>query len=203
MLCAALSGPRGELSWHGNKGLLDFFDAKGVAERLLKQSGLKATFEASDDESLLPGRSANIIVGGDKIGAVGDLHPKVTQAFELSGTICLSEMDVEKLLDKAAGLKKYQPIPRFPSITRDIALLIDKQASYQQVEDIIQSFPLVRKITLFDLYRGEQLPEGKKSFALRIVYQSPDHTLTDEEVNRPHQRIVDRLHQELGAALRD
>ena len=202
MLCVALSGPKGELSWHGNKGLLDFFDAKGVAERLLKQSGLKATFEASDDESLLPGRSANIIVGGDKIGAVGDLHPKVTQAFELSTSVCLIEMDVEKLLDKAVALKKYQPIPRFPSITRDIALLIDKQASYQQVEDIIRSFPLVGKVTLFDLYTGEQIPEGKKSFAVRIVYQSPDYTLTTMEVDKIQQQVLSRLHHELGAALR-
>lgn len=202
MLCATLSGPRGELSWHGNEDLLDFFDAKGVVERLLKQSGLKATFEASDDESLLPGRSANIIVGGDKIGAVGNLHPKVTQAFELSDTICLIEMDVERLLDKAAGLKKYQPIPRFPSITRDIALLTDKQITYQQVEDIIQSFPLLVKVTLFDLYTAEQIPQGKKSFAVRIVYQSPDYTLTTIEVDKLQQQMLSRLHHELGATLR-
>lgn len=203
MLCAALSGPEAELSWHGNKEQLNFFDAKGVVENLLNQLGLEATFEASDDESLLPGRAANIIIGGDKVGIVGNLHPKVAQAFELSDVVYLIEMDIEKLLSKAIKVKQYQPIPRFPSITRDIALVIDKQVSYQQVEDVIRSFPLVRKITLFDFYRGEQIPEGKKSFAIRIVYQSPEHTLTDEEVNRPHQRIVDRLHQELGATLRD
>jgi len=203
MLCAALSGPEAELSWHGNKEQLNFFDAKGVVENLLNQLGLEATFEASDDESLLPGRAANIIIGGDKVGIVGNLHPKVAQAFELSDAVYLIEMDIEKLLSKAIKVKQYQPIPRFPSITRDIALVIDKQVSYQQVEDVIRSFPLVKKVTLFDFYRGEQIPEGKKSFAIRIVYQSPEHTLTDEEVNRPHQRIVDRLHQELGATLRD
>ena len=203
MLCAALSGPELELSWHGNKEQLNFFDAKGVVENLLNQLGLEATFGASDDESLLPGRAANIIIDADKVGIVGNLHPKVAQAFELSDAVYLIEMDIEKLLSKTIKVKQYQPIPRFPSITRDIALVIDKQVSYQQVEDVIRSFPLVKKVTLFDFYRGEQIPEGKKSFAIRIVYQSPEHTLTDEEVNRPHQRIVDRLHQELGATLRD
>lgn len=203
MLCAALSGPEAELSWHGNKEQLNFFDAKGVVENLLNQLGLEATFGASDDESLLPGRAANIIIGADKVGIVGNLHPKVAQAFELPDAVYLIEMDIEKLLSKTIKVKQYQPIPRFPSITRDIALVIDKQVSYQQVEDVIRSFPLVKKVTLFDFYRGEQIPEGKKSFAIRIVYQSPEHTLTDEEVNRPHQRIVDRLHQELGATLRD
>jgi len=202
MLCAALSGPRGELSWHGNKEPLDFFDAKGVAERLLKQSGLKAIFEASDDESLLPGRGANIIIDGDKVGVVGDLHPRVTQAFELSTSVCLIELDLEKLLSKTIAVKQYQPIPRFPGVTRDIDLVVGGGIVYQQVEDIIRSFPLVNEITLFDLYSGEQIPEGKKSFAIRIIYQSPSHTLTDEEVNQTQQQVLHRLHQELGATLR-
>jgi len=202
MLCAIFSGPRGELSWHRNKEPLGFFEAKGVLEKLLKQLRLKATFEPSNDESLFPGRSANISVDNGKIGVIGDLHPKVAQAFELSSIVCLIEMDVEKLLGKATGLRKYQPILRFPSTTRDIALLIDKQVSYQQVEDIIKGFPLVREVALFDFYHGEQIPEGKKSFALRVIYQSPDRTLTDTEVDKTQQRMLDRLHRKLGATLR-
>ncbi len=202
MLCAALSGPEAELSWHGNKEKLNFFDAKGVVENLLNQLGLEATFGVSDDESLLPGRAANIIVDSDKVGIVGNLHPKVAQAFELSDAVYLIEMDIEKLLSKTIKVKQYQPIPRFPSITRDIALVIDKQVSYQQVEDVIRSFPLVKKVTLFDFYRGEQIPEGKKSFAIRIVYQSPEHTLTDGEVDIIQKQMLDRLHQGLGATLR-
>jgi phenylalanyl-tRNA synthetase, beta subunit, non-spirochete bacterial len=202
MLCAVLSGPRWELSWHSGKELLDFFDAKGVIENLLNRLGLKATFEVGDDESLFPGREADIIIAGDKVGIVGDLHPKVAQAFELSDIACLIEVDVEKLLDKAIGLKRYQPILRFPSVSRDIALVVSEGIIYQQVEDVIQSFPLVKEVTLFDLYTGEQIPEGKKSFAIRIIYQSPDCTLTDEEVDKTQQVILDRLHQEMGASLR-
>jgi phenylalanyl-tRNA synthetase beta chain len=203
VLCAVLSGARAELSWQADKEPLDFFDAKGVVENILNQLGLKASFDIGDDEILFPGRGANIIVEDDKVGIVGDVHPKVAQAFELSNTICLIEIDLEKLLTKLTGVKEYQSIPRFPSVTRDIALVIDEQVSYQTVEEIIQRFPLVTKVTLFDLYRGEQIAEGKKSFAIRIVYQSPSHTLTDEEVDQTQEQMLARLHQELGANLRD
>jgi len=203
MLCAVLSGTRQETSWHKDSEPLDFFDAKGIAENLLIRLGHAATFEVSNNEGVFPGRSADIFINGDKVGVVGNLHPKVSQAFQLSGTVCLIEIDVESLMEKARWLKQYQPIPRFPSIIRDIALVIDEQVSYQQVKDIIQSFTLVRKVLLFDLYTGEQVPESKKSFAVRIVYQSTTHTLTDEEVNKLHQRMVNKLYQELGATLRD
>jgi len=202
MFCAVLGGPRRDLSWHSDKELLDFFDAKGVTENLLNQLVLKATFENSNDESLFPGRSANIIINDDKVGTIGDLHPKVAQAFELSGTVCLIELDVEKLLEKAAKVKRYQPIYRFPSVTRDVALVVAQQVTYQRIEEIIQSFPLVKEVTLFDLYTGEQISEGKKSFAIRILYQSPNHTLTEEEVNQAQGQMLDRLHRELVANLR-
>jgi phenylalanyl-tRNA synthetase beta chain len=201
MLCAVLSGARAELSWQADKEPLDFFDAKGIAENIFNQLGLKASFENSDDECLFPGRRANIIVD-DRIGILGELHPKVAQAFELSGVACLIEIDLEKVLTKVAGIKEFQAIPRFPSVTRDIALVIDEHVIYQKVEEIIQGFPLVTKVTLFDLYRGEQIAAGKKSFAIRIVYQSPSHTLTDEEVDQTQERMLARVHQELGATLR-
>lgn len=203
MLCAGLSGSRYELSWHGNKELVDFFDAKGVVDSLLSRLDLSATFESSSAESLSPNRSADIIIGDDKVGMVGDLHPKVAQAFELSGTVCLIELDMEKLYDKAAKSKGYKPIYRFPSVTRDIALVVDEGTNYQKVAEVIRSFPLVTEVTLFDIYTGEQIPEGKKSFAIRIVYQSSEYTLTDEEVNQTQQQILNRLRQELGINLRD
>jgi phenylalanyl-tRNA synthetase beta chain len=203
MFCAVLSGARAELSWQADKEPLDFFDAKGIVENILNQLGLKASFDIGDDETLFPGRGTNIIVDDDQIGILGELHPKVVQAFELLGVAHLIEIDLEKLLTKLSGVKAYQSIPRFPSVTRDIALVVDEQVSYRSVEEIIQSFPLVTMVTLFDLYRGEQIAEGKKSFAIRIVYQLPSHTLTDEEVNQTQEQMLARLHQELGATLRD
>jgi phenylalanyl-tRNA synthetase beta chain len=203
MLCAVLSGPRAELSWQADKEPLDFFDTKGVVESLLNQLGLRATFNIGDDEILFPGRGADIIIEDDNVGIVGEVHARVAQAFELSNAICLMEIDLEKLLTKITGVKQYQPIPRFPKVIRDVALVIDEQVNYRTVENIIQGFPLVTEVTLFDLYQGKQIPEGKKSFAIKIVYQSLNHTLTDEEVDQTQKQMLARLNQELGATLRD
>jgi phenylalanyl-tRNA synthetase beta chain len=203
MLCAVLSGSRTELSWQTKNELLDFFDAKEIVERILNQFGLKANFNVGDDEILFPGRGADIIVNDEKVGTVGEVHPSIAQTFELSNTIYLIEIDLVKLSSMITWTKEYQPIPRFPSITRDIALVVDEQVVYQAVKNIIRSFPLVTRVTSFDLYRGKQIAEGKKSFAIRIVYQSPSRTLTDEEVDQTQEQMLARLHQELGATLRD
>jgi phenylalanyl-tRNA synthetase beta chain len=202
ILCAVLSGARTELSWQTDDESLDFFDAKGVVESCLDQLGLKASFEHSDDDGLHPGRGAAVIVKDDSVGIVGDVHPKVAQAFELSDTVCLIEIDLEKLLAKIATTRRSQSIPRFPSVSRDIALVVDERVTYRSVEQPIQSFPLVRKVTLFDLYRGEQIARGKKSFAIRIVYQADSRTLTDEEVDRTQKQMLAKLGDQLGATLR-
>ena len=96
----------------------------------------------------------------------------------------------------------FQLIPRFPSTVRDLALVLDAEITHQRVHDIIRSFPLVSEVTLFDVYSGAQVAPGKKSLAYRVVYQSPTHTLTDEEVNKVQRQILDRLASELGATLR-
>lgn len=202
MLCAVLCGPRSELSWHGDREMLGFFDGKGIAENMMNRLRLKASFDAADDETLFPGRGADIVVEDDKVGVMGDVHPRVAQAFELSGTVCLLEIDLEKLLTKVTGVKEYQSVPRFPGATRDIALVLDEQVPYRSVEEIIRDSPLVTQTVLFDIYRGDPVPEGKKSFAVRIIYQSPTRTLTDEEVDQRQQRMLDKLQQELGATLR-
>ena len=201
MFCAVLSGPRSSLSWRGEKGELDFFDAKGVVEALLGGLGITAEFKPSSDRSLSP--CAGVVVGGEPIGVLGVLHPGVVESFELSGTVCLVEIDLEKVLALPGGEKRYAPVHRFPAVSRDIALVVNEEVGYQPVESIIRSFPLVTEVTLFDLYRGEQIAPGKKSFAIRIVYQSAEHTLTDEEVNEIQQEMVGRLGGELGGKLRE
>mgnify|MGYP001088129140 CR=1 FL=1 len=203
MLCAALSGPRTELHWWGGSRPFDFFDAKGIVEALMRKLRLDVGFEIGDDGSLAEELRANVISDHDKAGIVGLLNSKVTKAFELSGEIYLIELDLEKLI-KTVNFQsiRYQPIQRFPLVSRDIALVVNDGIAYQKVAQIVQSFPLVKEVTLFDLYRGEQIPEGKKSFALRIVYQSAQRTLTDEDVEQTQQQMLDRLQQELGATLR-
>ncbi len=202
VVCGVLSGPRLGKSWLGGDELVDLFDAKGVVEGLLNQLGVEASFDEGGDESLQLGKQAAIVIGGNKLGVVGELHPKVSEAFEISGDVYLFEVDLTGLLPFTIGHKMFQPIPRFPAIVRDIALVVDAEVAHQQVQDITKDFPLVTQVTIFDVYTGEQVPPGKKSLAYRLTYQSPTHTLTDEEVNRVQQQILDKLSSKVGATLR-
>jgi len=202
MLCGILSGAKVKKSWHDESEEIDFFDAKGMVEGLLSQLGLDANFEKSGDASLHPNRQAAIVVANNRLGVLGELHPKVLQAFEILETAYLFEIDVSALLAFTTGHKKFQPIPRFPAVHRDIALVVETRVTHKQIIDIISSFPLVKQATLFDVYSGEQVPPGKKSLAYRLAFQSPDHTLTDEEADRVQQQILNRLSKELGAMLR-
>ena len=202
MLCAVLSGSRRRLSWRNKEEPIDFFVAKGVVESILSKLGVGASFEKGEDVSLCPGRIGSVVIGDENLGVVGELHPKVSEFFELSDAVYLIEIDLDKLLSVTITLKKYQPIPRYPSTSRDIALLVEEQITYQQICDIIQSFSLVNSVALFDLYVGEQVSAGKKSLAFRIIYQSPTHTLTDSEVDKVQQQILDKLQRDLRASLR-
>ncbi len=202
ILCGLLSGSGLEGSWRGGDDSFDFYDAKGVVEGLLIQLGVDADFTESRDESLHPVRQAAIVIAGNKLGVIGELHPKVSEAFEIPGAVCLFEIDLTALLPFTLGHKKFQPILRFPAIVRDIALVIDAGITHQRVKDIISSFPLVKQVGIFDVYIGDQVPPGKKSLAYRISFQSPSHTLTDEEVDKVQQQILAKLSGELGAILR-
>ncbi|MBA7606655.1 Phenylalanine--tRNA ligase beta subunit [subsurface metagenome] len=202
ILCGVLTGPRFEQSWRGGDEALDFFDAKGIIEGLFGQIGVEFSFEPGSDESLHPTRQAAIVIEGKRLGVVGELHPKVLDAFELSGDVYLFEVDLTVLLPFTVEHKLFQPISRFPAVVRDMALVVDEGVSNAQAQAIMRGFPLVTEVALFDLYSGEQLPAGKKSLAYRITFQSPKHTLTDDEVNKVQKQILDKLSKQLGATLR-
>ncbi len=202
VVCGLLSGPRFEESWHGGDEAFDFFDAKGVVDGLTSQLGVEASFEPCRDEGLHPSKQAAIFVEGNRLGVVGELHPKVAEAFELSGAVYLFEINLTALLPFTLGHKLFQPLPRFPAIVRDIAVVVDSGVAHRQVQDIIRGFPLVTQVALFDVYTGGQLPPGKKSLAYRITFQSPSQTLTDDEVSKVLEQILDKLSGELGATLR-
>jgi phenylalanyl-tRNA synthetase beta chain len=163
---------------------------------------VEASFEPGEDESLHPSKQAAIAIDNNILGVIGGLHPKVAEAFELSGAVYLFEINLTALLPFTLGHKLFQPIPRFPAIVRDIALVIDTGVAHRQVQDIITGFPLVSQVTLFDVYAGGQLPPGKKSLGYRITFQSPTHTLTDEEVNKVLEQILNKLSTQFGATLR-
>ncbi len=202
LLCAVMCGAQKRLSWRGEEETIDFFVAKGVLETFLSRLGVAIAFEESKDPTLLAGKTAVVTVDDNKLGTVGEVHPAVLKAFEISEASYLFEIDVDKLLSLLAEPGIYHPIPKYPSTARDIALIVDEKVTYQHIHGIIQSFPLVNSISLFDYYQGEQVPAGKKSLAFSIVYQSASHTLTDSEVDEVQKQILTKLQHELGAVLR-
>jgi phenylalanyl-tRNA synthetase beta chain len=202
VLCGILSGPGVDKSWQGEDELPDLFTAKGVVEGLLGQLGVEAGFKEWSDHGLHATKQAAIVVDGNELGNVGEIHPVVLEKFDISEAVYLFEIDLVALLSFTAGHRMFRPIARFPSVVRDMALVLDTGVVHQMVMDIIKSFPLVEEVDIFDVYSGEQVPPGKKSLAYRITYQSPTHTLTDKEVNKVQKQILDRLAKDLGATLR-
>jgi phenylalanyl-tRNA synthetase beta chain len=202
VVCGVASGTRWEKSWHGGDDSFDFYDARGVVEGLLSQLAVEVSFVEGKDQSLHPLRQAAIVAGSNQLGVVGELHPKVALAFEIPEAVYLFELDLSALLSLTLGHRMFQPVSPFPTMVRDIALVVDAEVSHQRIRDIIKGFPLVEQVAIFDVYSGEQVASGKKSLAYSITFQSPDHTLTDEEVNKVQQQILTKLSSELGAALR-
>jgi phenylalanyl-tRNA synthetase beta chain len=202
MVCALLSSARVEKLWQSENDLLNFYDAKGVVEGIMGHLNIDAKFEKSEDESLHPIRQAVIVIANNRLGVIGELHPKVLEAFNLSETVYLLELNLTDLLPFTMGHKIFRTIPRFPTVVRDIALVVQATVVHQKILEIITSFPLVAHASIFDVYSGSQVQLGKKSLAYRISFQSPTHTLTDEEVNIVQKQILDKLSQEFGATLR-
>jgi len=202
MLCGVLTSTGVEKVWHGRKEPVDFFDAKGAVEGLMAALSVSAEYSESDDAGLRKGRQAAIKVGDTQIGVLGEIHPKVSQAFELPANTYLFEINLNELLPFAQGNVRYEPLPRFPVVVRDMALVLDEGVSHARVLDIIKGFSLVRSAVLFDVYSGKQVAAGKKSLAYSLTFQSADHTLTDAEVDKVLEAILRKLQAELGATLR-
>lgn len=201
-LCAVLSGGAVPLSWHHGERRLDFYDAKGAVESLLTMCGVDASYVPSQDPGLFPGRQAEIVVDSERVGVVGQLHPSVAHAFEVDEDTFIFELDVATLMEHARGVAEYEPLSRFPSSERDISLVVDESVTYESVDDILRGFALVAGTTLFDVYRGAQIPAGKKSFAVRLILQAPDRTLTESEIQGVINKMLDRLQSRVGAELR-
>ena len=202
ILCGILSGPGIESSWQVRDELADFFTAKGVVEGLLSQLGVEASFGECSDHGLHLTKQAVVVVDGNELGVVGEIHPVVLERFDIVEAVYLFKIDLAALLPFTTGHRMFRPIARFPSVVRDMALVLDSGVAHQKVMSIITSFPLVEKVDIFDVYSGEQVPPSKKSLAYRITYQSPSHTLTDKEVSKVQKQILDRLAKDLGATLR-
>lgn len=182
-----------------------FFHLKGIVEVIAEEFALKSiSFRRSENPFFHPGKSADILLGKKVLGSFGEVHPKVLANYNMDETSYVLEMDLLTLYDSADLERKYTEIPKYPSVTRDIAVLVDDAVLVQEMETIFrkQGGNLLESYALFDVYKGTQLPEGKKSVAYNLVYRNKDKTLTDKEVNKVHDKIVRTLEHVLGATLR-
>ena len=190
----------------GMYGECDYFHLKGIVENLLEVLGVeKYSFvRESDNPVFHPGKTAALMIKNEKVGVLGEVHPDVADKFGLDLPAYVAELNLDILYTKANINKKYKPLPKYPAVTRDVALLVEDSILVQEIQDIIikQGGSMVEAVKLFDIYKGEQIPEGKKSIAYAIVYRQENKTLTDNEVNKVHNKILKTLEYRLGAQLR-
>lgn len=184
----------------------DYFTLKGTVEGLLDTVGVADySFErAKDSMCFHPGKCADILINGKKAGIIGEIHPDVAERFNIETDVYVTELDFEAVFAAANAAVKYKKIARMPAIERDIAVIVDKDVPVAKIHDVIKkmSGKNLESLTLFDVYEGKQIPEGKKSVAYNAVYRSAEQTLTDNDINKVFDRIVKTLERELGAVLR-
>ncbi len=183
----------------------DFFDIKGLVEGMLEACGVVDwTLQKTDVPTFHPGRNAEVLMGDKWIGVFGEAHPEVLENYDLPYKAYLFEFDLEGLADTATFAKRFEPISIYPKVARDLAIVVDKEILSDMPTELIYTTggDSVDSVRLFDVYEGEQVPEGKKSLAYTITYHSATETLTDKAVNALHDKVVKRLNQELSAELR-
>lgn len=185
---------------------VDFFVLKGVIESVLNNVGLKG-YEIEPETTNLtfhPGRCAKIVYNNIYIGTFGELHPDVIENYNLGQRVYVAEINIDTVFENLNLTKSYNPLPKYPSTSRDIALIVKDEVFVKQIEAIIKANgeDLVESYKLFDVYKGAQIEEGHKSIAYSITYRSKDKTLTDEDVAKVHEKILSELSEKLNANLR-
>lgn len=204
-LAGAITGLWHSHSWQGEKKAVDFYVLKGILEGLFAKLGLteSVSYVQAKVDNMHPGRTAEIHLNGERIGFVGQVHPTIQKELDLKDTYVF-ELSLKAVLEEATAALRYESIPRFPSITRDIALVVDKETVSGLLKDVIQEAggKLLKEVSVFDLYEGERMEEGKKSIAYSLKYMDPERTLTDEEVTKVHTQVLEALKTQTGAVLR-
>ncbi len=202
-LCALAVGPLDPGSWRGGGEPADFFALKGVLEGLAGQLGAPLAFEPHSEPFLHPGRAASVLVGGDRAGWIGELHPLVGREWDLESGVAF-EIGLAPLVEyAAAGEEVYEDVTSFPAVHQDLAVVVSEETPAAAVREAVldSGGELLRSAEVFDLYEGEQLGAGLKSLALRLEFRAADRTLTDEEVSGLRDAIEARL-KEIGGSLR-
>ncbi len=204
-LAGILIGRREPVGWSQDGAAIDFYDAKGVVEQLFEALSIsRYTVEPGEHFALHPGKTAVFKKGKDVLAVVGEVHPAVQEAFGVAKKAYIFEMDVATLLANAAKNFTSQSLPKYPGVSRDLALIVPQETNAADVERTIKknAGPYFKDVTLFDLYTGKPIDEGNKSLAFALRFQSGEKTLTDEEVDAAVEKIVEAAGKEFGAELR-
>ena len=206
MLVGVLCGPRFPISWNAPGGDMGFYDGKGALESLFAELRVNVRYEAFDGDRILRrGRTARILCGDAPIGVIGEVGSPTLRRFDIDGApVAMFEIDLVAL--RAALLEEtlqHTPANPYPQSYRDLALIVDAEVTSARIQHIIERHRMVARSIPFDIYEGEGVPEGKRSLAYRIVFQSPRGTLTSEQVDGYQSNILRQLRRELGVELRD
>ncbi len=192
--------------WAFSPRPVDFYDVKGCIEDLLDSLQIKgAAFGKAEDVPYLhPGKASKVVLDHEVLGVLGEVHPQVLGHYEVQGAVYLFELDFSKMVKWAEEGRRFQPLPKFPAIYRDLSVVVDKDLEVERVMQTIRAFhqPFLEEVAVFDLYQGPPIPGGKKGVSYRIRYQANDRTLTDEEVNRYHAELFSRLKEVFELDLR-
>lgn len=203
-LALVLTGKWIDNKWQGEKKNVDFFVAKGIVEALFEKLGLTArvSYVKATMDGLHPGRTANVLLDGEVVGVIAQLHPAEQKAAAVKETY-VAELNLHAIFAAETDELVYKPVPRFPSTTRDIALELDRNVTAGEIVNIIKTnaSKLLKDIQVFDVYEGEKMAPGKKSVAFSLTYFDPERTLTDDEVVAAHNKILKAI-AETGAELR-
>jgi len=217
LVAGVLAGTWHDPAWHDPRGRdtgvdaalrgpgLNFFDGKGAVEALMVDLGIaRWTVRAADIPWLQPGRSAEVVVNGQVLGWLGEVHPTVLARFEAEGPVVMFELDVARLTKAARQVRQYTDVPRFPAVEYDIALVVAEDTSAERVEQVLRKAggKLLASVRLFDVYRGKGVPDEKKSLAFALNYRADDRTLTDEEIRPQHEKLLAKVCASVGAELR-
>jgi len=205
MVAGAATGSWREDQWYGKEQSIDFFDIKGALENLLNDLGVEEWFlQRALHPTFHPGKCAEVFVNNEVAGILGEIHPEVNSAYGFPNKVVVFELFVDTLVSHARLLTRFEGIPRYPGTSLDISLIVDDNVSNEQIIKVIRTVgsKLLKEVRLFDLYKGEKIPKGKKSLAYSLIYRASDRTLTDEEVMKVQGRVIAALEKNLGAEIR-
>lgn len=208
-LAVVMAGAMSDPSWNQASVAFDFFDGKGVIESLMRELAIaKPRFKALGAEEaphLQPGRAAQVLDGGTVLGWIGEIHPLACDAYDVQAPVVAFELDLDALIKCARPARDYVDVPVFPAVTMDVAFVVDESVTHEQLSRCISSAggKLLDKAQLFDVYRDEErLGAGKKSMAYALEYRAADRTLTTEEVDKQHARLIKKVCGATGAEVR-